>query len=134
MKLESIFDQRETRKLEEEELRKITIYAKNQMSNKKTKASLATTGVNFSKRSKSNAVDFNKTLGTLGTTAQGPNNNKWLQTQGSTIAPDQTQQSGTRRPFDIESANDMASNEDDHITDPLIKVALQDYRTRTHVD
>ena len=56
MKLESIFDPKETRRLKEEALQDTT-------SNKKVKVNLATTAANFSKRSKSTAVDFNKTFG-----------------------------------------------------------------------
>ncbi len=63
--------------------------------------------------------------------------NTWL-TQGSTVAPDQTQHSVPRRKLDLESAVDLASG-DEHdeievMNDPLLAEAVQDYKTRTHVD
>ena len=66
MKLQSLFDPAETRRIEEEELKNISSYVTNEMGSKKRKVSVppaaaAKTGVHFSQRSKSTAVDFNKT-------------------------------------------------------------------------
>ena len=54
----------------------------------------------------------------------------WL-TQGSTVAPDQTQHSVPRRNLDLETdtAIDLASEE----MDPMLAEAERDYRTRTNV-
>ena len=56
----------------------------------------------------------------------------WL-TQGSTVAPDQTQHSVPRRNLDLETdtAIDLASHEEE--MDPMLAEAERDYRTRTNV-
>ena len=58
----------------------------------------------------------------------------WL-TQGSTVAPDQTQHSVPRRNLDLETdtAIDLASHEQEDEMDPMLAEADKDYRTRTNV-
>lgn len=91
----------------------------------------------FSKRSQSTRVDFNLTVGAAPTTTTADKTrNAWL-TQGSTAAAGVTQQSYPRKNLDLESAIDLASQEEeaaDNPEDALLVDSLKDYTNRTHVD